>query len=253
MKKLVRYLVFVPRVLLLFLAVMTVQSGAAALRSTRVFALFMTAVVALSAFGGYQLSHMTYRVNDFSRQHADQVLGVEEELDDAAINLGRQVQEWKDMLLRLNDSELYAMHRKAFIEASIAVQKSLLRAKAALGGLRLNESEVDQLVAEHKALLARYAAAQLKLNPQRAESSRLVDRQVIGMDRELQRHIVRVRADIELLAKQQLSNGVPAQGRPYLLLGLLGTASLLFMALIGFAFASRFHEVGPAARRPSYS
>lgn len=252
MKRLIRYAFFLPKTLFVFLAVMMVQSGLAAARSVKGFLLFMAAIIALSLLGGYHLSHMTYRVNGYSVQRADELMAIEENLDDASIGLGQQIQEWKDMLLRVNNSGLYSAHRQAFIETSIAVQKALLRAKAVMHSAGMSETEVDRLSAEHKALLAKYIAAQAGLNPQRADSYRKVDQQVIGMDRELQRHIAAVKDGIEQLAKLQLAASAPAHGRQYVLLGLLGAASLLSMALIGFAFASRFHDQEPGLRRPAY-
>ncbi len=252
MKRLIRYAFFLPKTLFLFLAVMMVQSGLAAARSAKGFLLFMVAVIALSLFGGYHLSHVTHRIQDFSLQRTDQLMEVEEDLDDAAIGLGQQIQEWKDMLLRVGNAALYSAHRQAFIDTSIAVQRALLRAKAAMHEAGMSETEVDRLSAEHKALLAKYVVAQAKLNPQRADSFRAVDREVIGMDRDLQRHIAAVKQDIELLAKQQLSGTAPAHTRQYVLLSLLGAASLLSMALIGFAFASRFHDQEPGLKLPAY-
>lgn len=253
MRTLIRYIFLLPKALFLFLGVMVVQSGLAAARSARSYFLFMVAMLMLSLLGGYHLSHMTHRINDFSLQRTDQLIVIEENLDDAAIGLGKQIQEWKDMLLRAGNAELYGVHRQAFIDNSIAVQKALLRAKAAVRSAGMNESEVDKLSAEHKALLAKYVVAQAKLDPRHIESFHVVDRQVIGMDRDLQRHIAAVKEDVELLARQQLGGTAPADGRQYLLLGFLGAASLLSMALIGFAFASRFHDHEVGAKRPSFT
>ncbi len=253
MKRLVRYLFLLPKALFLFVAVMMMQSGLAAVRSIKSYLLFMAAVIAISLLGGYHLSHMTHRINDFSLQRTDRLIAIEENLDDAAIGLGRQIQEWKDMLLRAGNAELYSVHRQAFIDDSVAVQKSLLRAKAAMHSIGMNESEVDRLSAEHKALLAKYVAAQTRLNPQRTDSFRVVDREVLGMDRDLQRHIAAVKDDVELLARRQLGGTDRAGDRQYVLLGFLATASLLSMALIGFAFASRFHDYEAGAKGHSYS
>ncbi len=253
MKRLIRRILSLPKALLLFIAVTAAHGALGALRSVGAFLLFLAFILALSAFGGYQLYHMTYRVNDFSLQRADQMLAIQDGLDEAAIELGGQIQEGKDMLLRVGSDELYAKHRAAFIEASVGVQKALLRARSAMYSAGLDAAEVERLGAEHKALLSRYVAAQGKLSAQRLDSARLVDRQVIGADRELQRHIAAVRADVALLAKQQLAGTEPSQGRQYLVLGLLGTSSLLFMALVGFAFASRLHGPDSGTRLPSYS
>lgn len=209
--------------------------------------LFLAIAFALSAFGGYQLYRMTYSMHNSSLQRAEQMLALEEDLDSAAINLGRQIQEWKDMLLRASNDERYNKHRQAFIEYSVNVQKALLQAKANMQNIGLSTETMDQLSAEHKALLAKYVHAHSKLDQQSPKSTYAVDQQVIGLDRNLQRHIAKMRAEVELLAQQQLRGTLPAEEGRYLWLGLLGAASLQFMALVGFAFAGGMQIYGGRA------
>lgn len=215
-----------------------------ALRLPKLMALFLAIAFALSAFGGYQLYRATYNMNNSSLQRAEQMLALEEDLDNAAINLGKQIQEWKDMLLRASNDERYNRHRQAFVEYSVNVQKALLQAKVNMQNIGLNTEAMEQLSAEHKALLAKYVLAHSRLDQQSLESSRAVDRQVIGLDRNLQHHMTKMRAEVELLAQQQLRGAQPEEEKRYLWLGLLGAVSLLFMALAGFAFASgmQFNE-----------
>lgn len=151
-------------------------------------------------------------MNDFSRQRAEQLLVIEKNLDDAAIELRIQIQEWKDMLLRANDAELYGKHQKAFLDSSVDVQYALLRAKAVMRNAGLDEGAIDQLSIEHKSLVSNYLLAQAKLNPRQIESSLAVDKQVIGVDRRLQQHLANVKAEIEQLAEQQLGVAQPGQG-----------------------------------------
>ena len=70
----------------------------------RVFTLFFVLMTLVSVFGGYQLSRLIYQMIDYPMQRAEQLLVAEMNLDDAAIELGMQIQEWKDMLLRANDT-----------------------------------------------------------------------------------------------------------------------------------------------------
>lgn len=158
----------------------------------KAFVIFLVLMTLVSVFGGYQLSRLIYKMNDFPLQRAEQLLVIEKNLDDAAIELGIQIQEWKDMLLRANDAELYSKHRKAFADSSVDVQYALLRTKTAMqnAGLDagLDAGVIDQLSIEHKTLVSNYLLAQTKLNPQQIDSSHAVDRQVIGVDRRLQQH-----------------------------------------------------------------
>lgn len=68
---------------------------------------FIALAVCLSALGGYQLSQLFLEVNVSSAKRSVQLLEIEEYLDEAAIGLGRQIQEWKDMLLRAEHGAIY--------------------------------------------------------------------------------------------------------------------------------------------------
>ncbi len=82
----------------------------------RYFKVFVAVTTLVSILGGYLLSQLMYGMNDFYLQRTEKLLAMQGNLDDAAITLGKQVQEWKDMLLRVNESELYSKHRQAFLE-----------------------------------------------------------------------------------------------------------------------------------------
>jgi hypothetical protein len=205
----------------------------------RIFVLFLALVTLASGFGGYQLSRWLSKVNDLSLQRAEQLLAVERNLDDAAIQLRMQVQEWKDMLLRANDAELYSKHRKAFMDSSIGVQYALLRTKTAMENIGMDAGVIDQLSIEHKSLVSNYLFAQGKLDPRRIESSLAVDKQIMGVDRRLQQRLADVKAAIDQLAQEHVSGTLPEYGKRFWLVGLLGASSLLVMALIGFIFAFR--------------
>ncbi len=211
--------------------------GSVSLRRT--FLKFLAVIALLSALGGYQLSHLISKTNESSAQRSVQLIKIEEHLDDAAIDLGRQVQEWKDMLLRAEDKELYGKHLAAFKEASIDVQYALLNARQTMEAIGMDTGPIDHLMAEHKAVLSEYLAAYSKLDPKTAGSPGAVDKRIMGVDRGLQSDIAALKAGISQFAREQLSGELYAEEGRYLMWGLLGTVCLLFMALLGFAFA--FH------------
>lgn len=210
----------------------------------KAFVIFFVLITLVSAFGGYQLSRLIYKMIDLPLQRAEQLLVIEKNLDDAAIELGMQIQEWKDMLLRANDAKLYSKHRKAFLDSSVDVQYALQRTKTNMQNAGLDTGEIDQLSIEHKSLVSKYVLALAKLDHRQIESLHAVDKQVIGVDRNLQRHLAEVKTGIEQLAQQHLNEPLPGQGKRYWLVGLVGASSLLVMALAGFLFAFRFldHE-----------
>jgi len=207
---------------------------------SRAFLVFMTVMTLLALAGGYQLSRIFSQVDDASTKRSVQLFEIEESLDDAAIGLGHQVQEWKDMLLRMNNKELYDKHQKAFKESSIGVQFALLKAKTTMQDIGMNTAEIERLTIEHKTLLSEYLQAYSKLEPKVTQSSGSVDMRIIGVDRKLQQDISSVKAGISIFAKQQLYRTPQTQGSRHLMVGLLGTTSLLFMALFGFVFARLF-------------
>lgn len=197
---------------------------------------FTLIVALLSVLGGYQLSQLVSRVNDSSAQRSVQLLEIEEDLDDAAIGLGRQIQEWKNMLLRSGDKPMYDKHQQGFKEASIAVQYALLKAKNSMQGIGMDTAAIDHLIGEHKSLLSEYLTAHTRLGAMAVESPGTVDRQVVGVDRRLQTEITTVKDGISDFAKRQMFRMPETQGNRYLLIGLLGASSLFFMALLGFVF-----------------
>lgn len=206
----------------------------------RYFKTFIAVMTLLSIFGGYQLSQLIHGMDDFYLQRTEKLLAMQGNLDDAAITLGRQIQEWKNMLLRVNEAELYSKHRQAFLECSKGVQEALMRTKAAMQNDGMDTGEIESLLTEHQLLLSDYLLARIMLNPGRIDSYHEVDNQIIGVDRNLQQHIAVVRADIAEFSRQQLDGTSRAQGIRYLLIGLLGALSLLIMSLAGVVFAGYF-------------
>jgi methyl-accepting chemotaxis protein len=186
-------------------------------------------------------------MNDSYLQRTEEILAIERNLDKASVALGRQIQEWKDILLRVNDTELYNKHRQAFLDFGVDVKDALMRTKVAMQNVGMDTGEIEQLLGEHQSLLSDYLYAKFKLNPRHIDSYLETDKQVIGVDRKLQNHLAVVKAKIQHFSDQQLKETMPMQ-RNRFLLGLLGASSLLAMALVGFIFASRLqgHETGGA-------
>ena len=203
------------------------------------FKTFIVVVTLFSIFGGYQLSRLVYGMNDDYLQRTEKILAMERSLNDATVALGSQIQEWKDMLLRVDDTELYSKHRKAFTVASAEVQEALMRTKIAMKNNGMDTGEIEQLLGEHQSLGSDYVFAKSVLNPGQIKSYLETDKLVIGVDRKLQHHIAVVKTEIQRFSDQQLKKTMPEDENRYLL-GFIGALSLLVMSLAGFIFASRF-------------
>jgi hypothetical protein len=204
-------------------------------------------LIAVSTLGGFLLSSVIYDIEDSRRMNADQLLAIEQDLNLASVALGRQIQEWKDMLLRARDTLQYSKHQKAFIDHSVEVQYALMRASVAMHTIGIDASEIEQLQNEHKSLLATYLRAHTLLDPKRSESSHLVDLQVIGADRSLQQHLATTREEMERLFKRQYSESSPSSRGRYLVIAVFGL-TLLFMALLGLLLAHLFHGIAGEKR-----
>lgn len=116
------------------------------------------------------------------------------------------------------------------------VQEALGRTKTSMQDNGMDTGKIEQLINEHQALLSDYLLAKTLLHPEQKDTFHEVDKQAIGVDRNLQQHIAIVKNDIESFAKMQLDVTVPTRGK-LLLLGLLGAMSLLVMSLAGVFFA----------------
>ena len=202
--------------------------------------IFLLIALCLSGLGGYQLTQLFSRVSESSAQRSVQLLEIEERLDDAAISLGRQIQEWKNMLLRSEDKRLYERHLRAFKDASIEVQYALMEASSVMQQIDMDTAEMEKLASGHKVLLAEYLQAHSKmLQPAGKLTSDEVDMRVIGADRPLQERIAALKSAISEHARQQLTRAPEVQARRYLMLGLLGALSLFLMAVLGYFMGAR--------------
>ena len=217
----------------------------------KTFKIFILLITLLSIFGGYQLSQLIYRMNSDYMQRTEKILAMERSLDDTNVALSRQIQEWKDMLLRANDTELYNKHRHAFFDASATLQGAFQHTKWAMRDEGMDTSFIEHMVTDNEVLLSDYLTAISRLNPRQIDSFRDVDKQIFGVDRHLQDDFAALETEIRDFSNQQLNEIMPAQRNRYLL-GLLGAISLLVMAILGFVFASLFQDPDKkAATNPS--
>jgi hypothetical protein len=217
----------------------------------KTFKIFILLITLLSIFGGYQLSQLIYRINSDYMQRTKKMLAMERSLEDANNVFSQQIQEWKDMLLRADDTELYNKHRQAFFDASLTLQEAFQRTKSAIQDAGMDTSFIEHMVTDNEMLLSDYLTAKSRLNPRQIDSFRDVDKQVVGLDRHLQDDFAALETEIRDFSNQQLNEIMPAQRNRYLL-GLLGAISLLVMAILGFVFASLFQDPDKkAAANPS--
>jgi methyl-accepting chemotaxis protein len=144
--------------------------------------LLMLAMLAIGGQGWRTLRADNVRNTEVMRKAATFELAV----DTARIGqveFKKQVQEWKDTLLRGNDQAAFDKYSKAFQDRSALTQTHLRELKDLFGKLGLDSAQVDEAITAHKELGVKYADALTHYEVANPESSHVVDALVKGMDR----------------------------------------------------------------------
>jgi len=101
----------------------------------------------------------------------------------AQVEFKKQVQEWKDTLLRGNDQAAFDKYSKAFAKQSEITQTNLNKLKGQFVKLGFDTKPVDESLALHAELEAKYLTALKQYDVANPNSSHVVDALVKGMDR----------------------------------------------------------------------
>ncbi|MBF0564195.1 MAG: methyl-accepting chemotaxis protein [Nitrospirae bacterium] len=99
------------------------------------------------------------------------------------VHFKKQVQEWKDILLRGTDKAAFEKYHNNFSKESDETQTNLKELKDILVKLGDDTSMVDDAVKKHGELKDKYLEALKSYNPAEADAYQKVDRMVKGMDR----------------------------------------------------------------------
>jgi methyl-accepting chemotaxis protein len=104
--------------------------------------------------------------------------------DDAEIAFKKQVQEWKDMLLRGNDPKLFTKYRDNFLKKEAEVQSRGKDLKDSLAKLNVDTTRLDEFLKAHALLGEKYHGALKSYRSDNIKSFTIVDVMVRGIDRE---------------------------------------------------------------------
>ncbi len=127
-----------------------------------------------------------------SRTHALQIQSVQtlEQFSHAAdtarvaqVEFKKQVQEWKDLLLRSSDADAFATHQQAFIAQSDKASAALQQLRSELSALGVNLDGVDNAITTHASLQTSYLDALKHFDVANPNSPHMVDSLVKGIDR----------------------------------------------------------------------
>lgn len=182
-----------------------------------------------------------------TQNNSDQVLKLNQlqvKNQKAQLQFQRQVQEWKNILLRGNESDLYTKHLDAFEKRGKEFQEILKDAKSELKVLNINLS-VDVIITEHKTLVETYKKALLQYDIADYNSAYRVDKILRGIDRKLSKEmevfndglskvvserITQVNTQNETLIQQNRINFIIASAISFLLILILSTS--IFVKII---------------------
>ncbi|GAA0720417.1 HAMP domain-containing methyl-accepting chemotaxis protein [Dokdonella soli] len=144
--------------------------------------LMMLALIGLIGAAFFQGRILTDQINGAVRTGTDSTTLVALARS-AHVNFQRQVQEWKDVLIRGNDAALFQKYHDQFTARAADVQRELAASKVAIAKAGMSTSVVDKLVDEHAKMLTTYETALKSFDAADPEAGKKVDLQVRGLDR----------------------------------------------------------------------
>ncbi len=158
----------------------------------------------------------------------------------AQVNFKKEVQEWKDILLRGNDPESFAKYRKAFDAEEAATQSNLHDLSGVLGKLGLPVDKVAGAIQEHESLGVKYRAALAQFDQSKESSGKVVDKLVKGIDWPATSAIDVIVGDIQAASEERAHANIAQmtlivrRTRLAILVGGTGAGVIILIALVAF-------------------
>lgn len=143
----------------------------------------MLAATVIVGFGGWRGLVRTHDLQVRSAETAAQFAAVVDTARVAQVDFKKQVQEWKDLLLRGGDAEKFKKYHDAFVAQAHAVDADLATLKHQMAELGLDTQGVDNALATHAELGEKYLAAIQHYDAKDEKSVHVVDGLVAGIDR----------------------------------------------------------------------
>ncbi|BFI95296.1 MAG: methyl-accepting chemotaxis protein [Rhodanobacter sp.] len=145
--------------------------------------LVMLLATAVVGYGGWRGLQRTHELQIRATRTATAFAAAVDTARVAQVDFKKQVQNWKDTLLRGASPVAFKKYHDEFIERSHAVDQDLLSLKQQMTALGVDNRGVDAALATHAELQKRYDAALLKYDGKKPETTHVVDSLVAGMDR----------------------------------------------------------------------
>ncbi|MFZ5603344.1 MAG: chemotaxis protein, partial [Pseudomonadota bacterium] len=203
-------------------------------------------ILGLSALG--QLGTFNEGVNrslDMIRARVAILTAVEQ----AHVSFKVQVQEWKNVLIRGNNPELYTKYVKQFGDEELRVQQFLASAIQQSGAAQLPVEELQKVKTEHAKLGEAYRQALKQFNQSEAETGKQVDTLVRGLDRAASEGLMALASSTEQAFEQLLVQTAADIGNQFSsarnrFLQIMLVASVLIVALMVLVFLDLFRTLG---------
>ena len=152
---------------------------------TRLYLLIALVIVftlSIISFSGITFKNSNEKYKDRLQVTAEYI-NLVDEARQAQVDFKKQVQEWKNTLLRGRDTESFKKYYSQFSQENNNVQAQLLKLKEDMTKHGMDTSSVDTLLNAHKDLYNKYNKAIQSYDQNNIESYRIVDGLVNGMDR----------------------------------------------------------------------
>lgn len=150
------------------------------------------------------------------------------------IEFKTQVQEWKNILIRGQDSAEHDKYLKQFGEAEQRTAALLTQLEKQLGSIGGDAALASKALNEHRTLGQKYRDALKQYKPENPAPGKDVDALVKGMDRPLSAALAQLVAHIEKITKEQAQAQLGTSARLASQAGawMLGASALTLIALI---------------------
>jgi methyl-accepting chemotaxis protein-1 (serine sensor receptor) len=145
--------------------------------------LIMLVATVVVGFGGWRGLVRTHGLQIRSAATAAQFAAAVDTARVAQVHFKKQVQEWKDLLLRGADADKFKQYHDAFLAQAHAVDADLATLKRQMAELSLDTRGVDNALATHSELGEKYLAAIQHYDARDEKSVHVVDGLVAGIDR----------------------------------------------------------------------
>jgi len=200
----------------------------------------------------------TYLVNRIGRVSAEYNQIIESKLNAAEhsremqVSFKKEVQEWKNILLRGHDAKDLAKYRDQFAEESADVTKLAKGLAESLDNTEA-KTKVKEFLAEHDALQGHYQAALTVFSTATKKDHKVADKMVRGMDRkptDLIDEVVEIlkKDASDFVASEKASVSAQQRVVMVLLLPLFGTV-LLLSTMLARSIASRLQKATDLLRK----